>query len=267
MKKKEIIGILPCAGLGLRMRPLRYPKELLPVSYERSSTDDSIRPKLSIEYSISAFKLAGIKKCYVVVPDWKPEIMRYLGNGSEFDISIAYLHNSSANGLADAVFSMHSWIDDDQLTCLALPDTQFFPAIAFRAMTEKLEEENADLVLGVFPTDEPQCFAPVELGQDNKVISIEDKPAFPKFFNAWGLAIWSNNFWDFFRSTFHTIPPGGSISETFHRAATEGLKVYGVHFIKGAYYDIGRIDHLPFAEKKPGLNEKFFTANHDEARD
>ncbi|MBS1599970.1 MAG: hypothetical protein JST75_17215 [Bacteroidetes bacterium] len=263
MLKKEIIGILPCAGLGLRMRPLRYPKELLPVSYERSAKDGSIRPKLSIEYSLNAFKLAGIQKCYVVVPDWKPEIMRYLGDGSEFDIPIAYLHNSSANGLADAVFSMRPWIDD-QLTCLALPDTQFFPATAFKAMIQKMEKENADLVLGIFPTDEPQCFAPVELDQDDRVISIEDKPAFPKFFNAWGLAIWNINFWKFFSSTIHSIPPGGSISETFHRAATEGLKVYGVHFTNGAYYDIGRIDHLHLGEINRSMAEEFLSSEKNE---
>jgi len=263
MLKKEIIGILPCAGLGLRMRPLRYPKELLPVSYERSAADNSIRPRLSIEYSINAFRIGGVKKCFVVVPDWKPEIMRYLGDGSEYEMPIAYLHNSSANGLADAVFSMQAWVND-ALTCLALPDTQFSPTTGFKSLIQKMEEENADLVLGIFPTDEPQCFGTVELGEDDRVIRIDDKPVVPKYFNAWGIALWNNNFWNFFRSTIKSFPPGGSISETFHRAATEGLRVYGVYFANGSYRDIGRIDHLPFGENQLIRTGEYLSNNLEE---
>ncbi len=195
----EIIGILPCGGTGLRMRPFRYPKELLPIYYHQSPIDNLIRPKLSIEYSLEAFKLAGMEKCFVIVPDWKPEIMRYLGSGFEHGINIAYLHNSKANGLSDAVLSMEPW-SDNKLTCMALPDTQFKPQNAFVKIIEKLKEENADLVLGVFPTDEPECFAPVTLHTNGQVIKIEEKPLDSKIMNTWGIAVWNSTFWNFFKS-------------------------------------------------------------------
>jgi glucose-1-phosphate thymidylyltransferase len=244
----ETIGILPCGGLGLRMRPLRYPKELLPVSYCSIGDAGAVKPKLSIEYSIEAFRLAGITKCYIIVPDWKPEIMRYLGDGAEFDINISYLHNSKANGLSDAVFSMEPW-SNGILTALALPDTQFYPQNAFASLLQMMELKKADLTLGVFPTDEPQCLAPVELNPEGVVLNLEDKPNFPRFMNAWGIAIWNSNFWRFFKSVEGTIPIGSSISEVFQRAVIGGLRVYGKFFEKGRYYDIGKIDSLPFVLK------------------
>lgn len=241
----DIIGLLPCAGLGLRMRPLNYPKELLPIVYSTVAGKNGVRPKLSIEFSLEAYIQAGVRKCYVIVPDWKPEIMRYLGDGSAFGIDIAYLHNSKANGLADAVFSMEPWANNG-LTCLALPDTQFSPQNAFAFLLDKWRRMNADLVLGIFPTDEPQHLAPVELDPSGKILAIQDKPKCPKFMNTWGLALWNANFWALFKSVAGSILPGSSISDIFQLAIENGLRVYGVHFEDGFYYDIGKIDKLPF---------------------
>jgi len=241
----ETIGILPCGGLGLRMGSFRYPKELLPIHYSKSPIDGSLRPKLSIEFSIEAFKLAGIKKSYVVVPDWKPEIMRYLGSGSEFGIDIAYLHNSKANGLSHAILSMEPW-SDKKITCMALPDTQFFPQNAFVQIIEKLKTEDADLVLGVFPTNEPNSLAPVELKQNGQVIKIDEKPLHSEIMNTWGIAVWNSTFWNFFKSIENTLMAGESISLVFHKAVMAGFKVYGVYFENGSYNDIGRIDCLSF---------------------
>jgi glucose-1-phosphate thymidylyltransferase len=243
----ELIGLLPCAGQGLRMRPLKYPKELLPVSYYRSPIDNFIIPRLSIEYSLDAFKLCGVKKCYIVVPDWKPEIMRYLGDGAQIGINIAYLHNSRANGLADAVFSMEPW-GHDIVTCLALPDAQFTPTNAFDTLLHKMQQENADLVLGVFPTDEPQFLAPVELNSMGRVINVEEKPLQPKFMNAWGIAIWKESFWSFFKHMEKSNDTGISISEVFHKAAQK-LRVFGVYFDQGSYHDIGRYESLSLVFK------------------
>jgi glucose-1-phosphate thymidylyltransferase len=235
----KAVGILPCAGLGLRMRPLRYPKELLPVCFHRLNDGQTIVPKLSIEYALEAFRIAGISQCYAVVADWKPEIMRYLGDGTSYGIDIGYLYNSKAMGLADAVFTMNPWASDS-VTCLAMPDTQFLPVSAFHILLKKMEELGSDLVLGIFPTAEPECFAPVELDSAGRVVSVVDKPAGSFIKNTWGIAVWGASFWNFFQSVISSIPPGGSISEVFDGAAKAGLNVHGVFFEDGEYNDIGR---------------------------
>jgi glucose-1-phosphate thymidylyltransferase len=241
----ETIGLLPCAGLGLRMRPLRYPKELLPISFEPVWPGGPVRPRLSIEYSLEALRLAGIAKCFAIVPEWKPEIMRYLGDGAEFNMDLAYLYNSRAAGLAEAVLSAKPWMQN-KVTCLALPDTRFEPVTAFIPMLACLAANNADLVLGIFPTDEASHFAPVEMDGGGKITGIEEKPRIPKMNNTWGIAVWTDKFVEFFAKRYDESSQGLSISNFFHEALISGLKVEGILFGSGKYADIGRIDAFPF---------------------
>jgi glucose-1-phosphate thymidylyltransferase len=239
----KYFGLLPAAGLALRMRPFRYPKELLPVHFESVNHSEFIRPKLLIEYSLEALRLANINDIYIVVPDWKPEIMRYLEDGEQFGHHISYLYNSKALGLADALLSGLPWLND-KTTCFAMPDTMFSPPNAFQSILKKLEDKNADLVLGIFPTDEAMHFAPVELDEDERIIHVWEKPAIPLFNNAWGIAVWTKKFWDFFKSQSDLLEPGMSITNVFDRAAKSSLKVYGIYFKDGWYKDVGRIDSI-----------------------
>lgn len=79
-----------------------------------------------------------------------------------------------------------------------MPDTVFSPSNAFEVLIDKMNSEHADLVLGVFPTDEPEHFAPVEFDNSGRVIITEDKPIAAKFNNTWGIALWTAEFWNFF---------------------------------------------------------------------
>jgi len=240
---KKLYGLLPAAGQALRMRPFRYPKELLPMHFECLAENEFIRPKLLIEYSLEAFLLADIKDVFVVVPDWKPEIMRYLEDGKQFGHNISYLYNSKALGLADALLSGLPWLND-KITCFAMPDTMFFPPTAFQSILKKLEQEDADLVLGVFPTKEASHFAPVEFATNGMVLNIWEKPDIPLFNNVWGIAVWTKRFWDFFELQSKDIEPGISITDIFDKAAKSDLKVFCVCFEDGWYRDIGRINNI-----------------------
>ena len=239
---EKLIGLLPAAGLATRMRPFMYPKELLPVHFKQ--TNDIIRPKLLIEYALESFAKAGAEEVFIIVPDWKPEIMRYLGNGENFDHNIAYIYNSKARGLADALMTGYPWMKD-QLTLFAMPDTVFSPGNAFRDLISKLTADSADLVLGVFPTNEAKHLAPVEFDKAGRVIQIWEKPNDPKYNNAWGIAVWRPSFWAYFRSKFAGLDVGISITEVFNTAASEGLKVYCVYFSEGWFKDVGQINNLP----------------------
>ena len=240
---EKYYGLVPAAGLATRMRPFRYPKELLPVHFESAGNGGFIRPKLLIEYCLEAFSLALVNDIYIVVPDWKPEIMRYLEDGKQFGHHISYLYNSKAIGLADALLSGHRWLHD-KTTCFAMPDTIFSPLSAFQIILNSLKEKNADLILGVFPTEEPGHFAPVEFDQYGKVLNIWEKPSQPMFNNTWGIAVWSRNFWEYFASFTNTLEPGVSITQTFEKASKEGLRVFCEYFEKGWYRDFGRISDI-----------------------
>ena len=238
-------GLLPAAGLATRMRPFRYPKELLPVHYQFVEENEYVRPKLLIEHSLEALSLGGVNQLYIVVPEWKPEIMRYLEDGEQFGHHISYLYNSKALGLADALLSGYPWLND-KITCFAMPDTVFSPVTAFKDIINELETQNADLVLGVFPSDEAQNFGTVEFDKNGKIIQVEEKPLVPKVNNAWGIAVWNVKFWDFFKKQSENMEPGISITDTFDKAAKNGLDVRCVYFADGWYKDIGRINNISF---------------------
>jgi glucose-1-phosphate thymidylyltransferase len=217
----------------------------LPVHYQFVNENGYVRPKLLIEHCLEALSLANVDKLYVVVPEWKPEIMRYLDDGERFRHNISYLYNSKALGLADALLSGYPWLNDKN-TCFAMPDTVFSPANAFQSIIKEFELKNADLVLGVFPSDEAEHLAPVEFDEYGKVVGIEEKPLHPKVNNAWGIAVWNTNFWNFFKKQSGDLEPGISITEIFGKAVKFGLVVHCVYFSEGWYKDIGRINNISF---------------------
>ena len=66
-------------------------------------TGRHVRPVPAAALSIEALRLAGVSRCLVVVADWKLELVRVLGDGSDLGLAIAYLHRGVPRGLADAV--------------------------------------------------------------------------------------------------------------------------------------------------------------------
>jgi glucose-1-phosphate thymidylyltransferase len=103
--------------------------------------------------------------------------------------------------------------------------------------------EGADLALGVFPVDEPERLAPVEMADDGTVLQIHDKPGHRRWPNSWGIAAWSRTFTDFC-STWDearekSSPKEGVLSDAFEAARVAGLKVRAQRFDDGKMMDIG----------------------------
>jgi glucose-1-phosphate thymidylyltransferase len=107
-----------------------------------------------------------------------------------------------------------------------------------------MQERDADLVLGIFPTNEASNFAPTEFEVSGKVLNIWEKPAVPEFDNTWGIAVWNKNFWDYFKLRSNDLEPGISITDIFDKAAKSGLNVFSVYFEDGWYKDVGRINNI-----------------------
>jgi glucose-1-phosphate thymidylyltransferase len=174
---KEFIGILPAAGLGSRLHPCRFPKELLPIVF----TIDDIKhnkkayPRLAAEYAIQSMVYADIKLCLIVISDNKTEVLKYFGDGKDFDINIAYLHQKEPDGLSDSINKGFEFYKDKYI-CLALPDTIFYPTNAITIIRKEILTSQADLVLGVFPTSTPEQLGPVHFDTSGNVIKVLDKP-------------------------------------------------------------------------------------------
>ncbi len=89
-------GIIPAAGMGSRIQPLAFSKELLPVgSYIDGGTE---RPRAVSEYLIERMVLAGVTNiCFVISPG-KADILNYFG-GHAFRAAIFYAVQPKPAGL------------------------------------------------------------------------------------------------------------------------------------------------------------------------
>lgn len=242
---KNTIGILPAAGVASRLRPFLHPKELLPILFTLDRQSGEARPMLAAEYSLVAMREAGIEKCIVIINEAKSEILKYFGNGSELGMNLVYAVQSEPAGLPQAIAVATPWLNDASV-CMALPDTVFRPRRALRMICEKKQSSGSELVLGVFPTSEPHHLGPVRIGDNGRVIEVQDKPAETDLMNTWGMAVWSPRFTDLIDqcvATWAAENKDGTehpLGEIFEIAVRSGFKVDSVFFENGDYVDAGK---------------------------
>src|SRR4051794_29569503 len=94
-------GIIPAAGVGSRIQPLAFSKELLPVGSRLDG--DTERPRAVSEYLVERLMLAGARKlCFVIAPG-KSDILNYYG-ASVGRASVSYVVQQRPAGLCDAIF-------------------------------------------------------------------------------------------------------------------------------------------------------------------
>jgi glucose-1-phosphate thymidylyltransferase len=230
-----LTGIVPAAGEGLRLRPFRYPKELLPVALEE--VDGGLRPVLAIEHALGALRRGGVHRAIVVVADPKLDLVRLLGTGERLGLDLAYVHQGEAMGLGHAVARCVPWLGGGG-GVLVLPDTTFEPEDTVLALSAALAD--ADLALAVFPTDRATELGPVVFGADGAVARVLDKPApgpdVPA--NTWGVAAFGPAFGALLSDAV-ARDPRVVVGAVFDRAVREGLRVRAVPFPAGRYHDLG----------------------------
>ncbi|MGM9568336.1 MAG: glucose-1-phosphate thymidylyltransferase RfbA [Clostridia bacterium] len=162
-------GIILSAGKGTRLYPMTKPccKPLLPV-YD----------KPMIYYPLSALMLAGITDILVIVPPGDSSFEELLGDGGAFGVSISYKEQPVPRGIADAFIVGEDFIGDDSV-CLILGDNIFYGEGFKEALREAASLKEGAVTFGYYVED-PRPFGVVEIGEDGKALSIEEKPENPK---------------------------------------------------------------------------------------
>lgn len=159
-------GIIPAAGLGSRIQPLAFSKELLPVGSR--FTDGVERPKAVSEYVVERMLAAGVDKlCFVISPG-KSDIVKYYGSGYG-ESQVCYVVQPNAGGLCDAIFRALPLVREDEPVLVGLPDTVWFPESGYR----ELAGDHLSFLL--FPVQEPQLFDAVVCDADDNVLEIQVK--------------------------------------------------------------------------------------------
>ena len=248
MEREKVIGVIPAAGKGTRLAPFPGDKELFPLGYEDLRVGDEIqtRPKVVSEYLIESMAQAGVQNIIIILGEGKHKIMSYYGDGRRFGVDIAYLFQDQLMGMPFALNMARRWFKD-RVVLFGMPDTVIEPSNVFEQLLNSYLNWDADLVLGVFPTDTPSKFGMVELDQDDRVILSVDKPKQPSLRYMWGVACWSETFGDLMEAYLREVsPPAREIvlGEIFQEAIERGLVVRALRFDEGNYLDIGTPDDL-----------------------
>jgi glucose-1-phosphate thymidylyltransferase len=236
---RRVTGLLPAAGMGRRLGRHGFIKELFPLLDERPG--EPLEPRPVCDFALEGIAAAGAARCVVVLAPHKVELLRML-EGERHGMALVYAVQTAAEGLPHAVRSAAPWLDGDDVV-IALPDTLVAPRDAAARVHARLVERDADLVLGVFPVDEPERLGPVEIGPDGVVARVLDKPGHREIGNSWGVAAWSPRFTELCcRWDLDAAAHGAGervLGHAFEAARTAGLRVLGELFAGGRMIDIG----------------------------
>jgi len=165
-------GIILAGGSGTRLYPstLATSKQLL-----------SVYDKPMIYYPLSVLMLGGIKEILIISTPRDIENFKNLFlDGKHLGLSIKYATQDEPKGIAQAITIGRDFINNDNV-CLILGDNIFYGDGLTEIILKSIErtKENLTSIFAIQVKD-PRRYGVVEISDESKVVSLEEKPKTPK---------------------------------------------------------------------------------------
>jgi glucose-1-phosphate thymidylyltransferase len=251
-KQPTVIGLIPAGGLAKRISPLPLSKELYPIGFDNlnsgnvGNSPENLRPKVVSHYLLEKMQLAGIDQAYFILRQGKWDIPAYFGDGAMLSMSLGYLMLGLPYGVPFTLDQAYPFVRNS-IIALGFPDILFQPQDAFTQLLARQKANCADVVLGLFPTAQPQKAGMVDCDAEGKVLSIVEKPLQSNLRYMWAIAVWSPIFTEFLHEYIEKLKTQGDLSQlpevaigdVIQAAIKAGLSVEAETFADGSYLDIG----------------------------
>jgi glucose-1-phosphate thymidylyltransferase len=177
-------GIILAGGAGTRLYPLTksISKQIIPI-YD----------KPMIYYPLSVLMLAGIREILIIsTPEDLHLYEKLLEDGSHLGLEISYKVQPSPEGLAQAFIIGEEFIGDDNV-CMVLGDNIFYGYGLSGTLEESAQLGDGAIIFGYYVND-PQRYGVVDFDDQDRVLTIEEKPARPQSnYAVTGLYFYSND--------------------------------------------------------------------------
>jgi glucose-1-phosphate thymidylyltransferase len=223
-------------------------KEVYPIGF-RAIEDGGLRPKVVCHYLLEKMRLAGVRKVYIVLRQGKWDIPAYLGDGSLLDMHLAYLMMGLPFGAPYTIDQAYPFVQE-ALVAFGFPDVLFQPDDAFVQLLARQAETQADIVLGLFPSDQPHTADMVDFDNAGQVRHIHIKPAQTDLTYTWMIAVWTPVFTQFMHDYLANVVTQAPerkelfVGDVIQAALLQGLPVQTVLFSDGKCLDIGLPENL-----------------------
>jgi len=236
---------------------LPFSKELYPINLDRVTDQHQCHPKTTMQYLLENMQKGGATNVFIIIRDGKFDIPSYFGDGSWLKLKIAYLLMGVPFGPPYTIDQAYSFVKD-QVILFGFPDILVTPDDAFLQLINKLQQSNAEAVLGLHKVSDPKNWDMVKLTPEGTVSDLVIKCDTNGYDYAWAIMVWKYSFTCFLHNYTKQLLKANNhgklhdgiswrepiISDVVKAAVNEGMKIDSLIFEKGKILDVGTPERI-----------------------